>query len=589
MTDQTAFLNINFSLSLSSLTGSNKSQRELLDMAFVFSSKFKALINTTFLLLLCFFFTTHIRSPSPSFNLTAIKAPKGDGCIGLQKLKDHHSKCFYLKNHIACVPQGYINYLHIFYCICGRYPPLGYALLALWLLVLFYILGNTASQYFCTAVESLSRELRLSPTIAGVTLLSLGNGSPDVFASIVSFRSGSGEVGLSSVLGGAFFVSCVVVGIINVCAASSGSRAARIDRSCFVRDVCFFVLVLSSLLTILLLGRVNIWEAMAFSSLYFVYVSVVSATHFCRDNKYEDLAVPILDDEELDDEPAKESPQDTNQQQQNPLKYSSFKEMASYYVGWFLYLIDMPLYLPRRLTIPDVSEGRWCRPFAVASATFAPLLVATLWNSKRGGMGTKEGQTVYLYAGLVGLVLGIVALHTTKKGSPPKKVLFPWLAGGFLMSVLWTYIIAEELVGLLVSLGYIFGISPAILGLTVLAWGNSIGDLIANVAMAMNGGHDGAQIAISGCYAGPIFNTLAGLGLSLVVSAWAVHPEPFVIPVTPALFEILGFMIGGLLWALVMLPRKDMKLDRVVGIGLLAIYLFFLSLRLSQSLGFVRV
>ncbi|XP_008811729.1 cation/calcium exchanger 1-like [Phoenix dactylifera] len=558
-------------------------------MAFVFSNKFKALINSTFLLLLCFFFTTHIRSPSPSFNLTTIKAPKGDGCIGLKKLKDHHSKCLYLKTHIPCVSQGYLNYLHIFYCVCGRYSPLGYALVALWLLVLFYLLGNTASRYFCTSVESLSRELRLSPTIAGVTLLSLGNGSPDVFASIVSFRSGSGEVGLSSVLGGAFFVSCGVVGIINVCAARSGSRAVRIDRSCFVRDVCFLVLVLSSLLAILLVGRVNIWEATAFASLYFVYVSLVSATHICRD-KYEDLVVPILDNEEPDDEePAKESPPDANQQQQNPSTYSSFKAMASYYVGWFLYLIDMPLYLPRRLTIPDVSEERWCRPFAVASATFAPLLIAALWNSKRGGMGAKEGLTVYLSAGLVGLVLGITALHTTKKASPPNRVLFPWLAGGFLMSVLWTYIIAEELVGLLVSLGHIFGISPAILGLTVLAWGNSIGDLVANVAMAMNGGQDGAQIAMSGCYAGPIFNTLAGLGLSLVVSAWAVYPEPFVIPVAPALLEILGFMIGGLLWALVILQRKDMKLDRVVGIGLLAVYLCFLSLRLSQSLGLVQV
>jgi len=144
-------------------------------------------------------------------------------------------------------------------------------------------------------------------------------------------------------------------------------------------------------------------------------------------------------------------------------------------------------------------------------------------------------------------------------------------------------------VGLLVSLGYVFGISPSLLGLTVLAWGNSIGDLIANVAMAMSGGQDGAQIAISGCYAGPIFNTLAGLGLSLVVSAWSAHPKPFVIPVGPPLFEILGFMIGGLLWALVILPRNDMKLDRVLGIGLLAIYLCFLSLRLSQTLGLVQV
>jgi len=270
-----------------------------------------------------------------------------------------------------------------------------------------------------------------------------------------------------------------------------------------------------------------------------------------------------------------------NEEEDPSIYYIKLKATASYYIRWFFDLIDMPLYLPRRLTIPDVSEERWCRPFAVASATFAPLLVATLWNSKRGrnGIITREGLTIFLCASLLGLLLGALALRTTKESWPPKKGLFPWLAGGFLMSVLWTYIIAEELVGLLISLGYVFGISPSVLGLTVLAWGNSIGDLIANVAMAVSGGQDGAQIAISGCYAGPIFNTLAGLGSSLVVSAWSAHPMPFVIPVGPALFEILGFMIGGLVWALVMLPKRDMKLDRVLGIGLLAIYSCFLSLR----------
>ncbi|EHA8590340.1 cation/calcium exchanger 1 [Cocos nucifera] len=562
-------------------------------MAFVLSDNGKAFINTAFLLLLCFFFTSHIRSPTTVIHLTSPQAPKGVGCIGFHKLNGPHSKCLYLKTHSPCVSQGYVNYLHVFYCLCGRYAPLGYAFLALWLLVLFYLLGNTASQYFCSSVESLSKVLNLSPTIAGVTLLSLGNGSPDVFASIVSFRSGSGEVGLSSVLGGAFFVSCVVVGIINVCAAtSSPTHAVRIDRSSFVRDVCFFIIVLSSLLAILIVGRITIWGAMAFTSLYFVYVSIVSATHFCRE-KYEDLVVPILLHHEELGEPvsvSKEaSPASGEEEETSSSGYLRLKAMVAHYLRWFFYIIDMPLYLPRRLTIPDVTEERWSRPFAVASATLAPILVATLWNSKRGGLGSKEGLTIYLYASLVAFVLGLVAFHTTMKSGPPRKFLFPWLAGGFLMSVLWTYIIAEELVGLLVSLGYIFGISPAILGLTVLAWGNSIGDLIANVAMATNGGQDGAQIAISGCYAGPIFNTLAGLGLSLVVSAWAVHPAPFVIPVAPALFEILGFMIGGLLWALVVLPRKHMKLDRILGFGLLAIYLCFLSLRLSQSLGLVQL
>ncbi|KAK8944055.1 Cation/calcium exchanger 2 [Platanthera guangdongensis] len=582
-------------------------------MASLSTANIKTFMNTAFLLLLCFFFTSHIRSPSPPFNLLNIEsfsspasadtnatsgAASGGSsltCIAFQKLSDHHSKCHFLKTHPPCVTQGYLNYLNLFYCHSGGSPVFGFLLLFLILLILFYLLGNTASHYFCSSVERLSRELRLSPTIAGVTLLSLGNGSPDVFASIVSFRSGSGEVGLSSVLGGAFFVSCVVVGIINVAAAATGRRSPRIDRASFVRDVCFFLVVLSSLLAILVVGRVDIWAAMAFTSLYFVYVSVVSATHLCRDKYDNELAagarssdVTLLEDDGEDDEVEHMKGVCSSINGDTNSGGGGLKSRASYYGGWSLYIALLPLSLPRRLTIPDVSESRWSRPYAVASAALAPLLIAGLWNSKRSSsMTSKDSVTVYLCSALAGLVLSTLAFHTTQKPSPPKSPLFPWLAASFLMSVLWTYIIAEELVGLLISFGYILGISPGILGLTVLAWGNSIGDLIANLAMAMNGGADGAQIAISGCYAGPIFNTLAGLGLSLAVSAWAARPEPFEIPAGPAVFEILGFMIAGLVWALVVLPKNDMRMDRVLGIGLLAIYLCFLSLRLSQSLGLV--
>ncbi|KAA8518291.1 hypothetical protein F0562_015826 [Nyssa sinensis] len=166
-------------------------------------------------------------------------------------------------------------------------------------------------------------------------------------------------------------------------------------------------------------------------------------------------------------------------------------------------------------------------------------------------------------AGLIGIVFGNLVFMATKNPSPPKHYLFPWHAAGFLMSVTWTYIIAEELVSLLVSFGNILEISPSILGLTVLAWGNSIGDLIANTAMAMKGGPDGAQIAISGCYARPLLNTLVGIGLSFVFASWSEYPSSYVIPRDPYLYETLGFLMGGLLWALVILPKKNLRLGSI--------------------------
>lgn len=446
--------------------------------------------------------------------------------------------------------------------------------------------------------------LKLSPAIAGVTLLSLGNGASDVFASIVSFTgSGNGGVGLNSVLGGAFFVSSAVVGVISILI---NRHRISVDEPSFIRDILFFLFSLSSLMFIIFIGQITLWGALSFVSIYFLYVGAVSASHFFNKKKdrklnlipvssvsnshdnFGEVGIPLLG--YASDEKSVMRDKETLENQEETPKFFNFDSPSFYYFGKFLYLLELPLYLPRRLTIPVINEERWSKPYAVISVTLAPLMLAELCNSQsEKKMGSKSSLVTYMIAGLVGMVFGNLAFVTTKKSSPPKRCQLPWLIGGFLMSVTWTYFTAEELVSLLVSFGNILGISPSVLGLTVLAWGNSLGDLISNSAMAINGGADGAQTAISGCYAGPMFNTLVGLGVSFVWSSWSEYPSSFEIPRDPSLYETLGFLMVGLLWALVILPRKNMRLDRFLGGGLLAIYFCFLSLRLARALGLLKL
>lgn len=52
------------------------------------------------------------------------------------------------------------------------------------------------------------------------------------------------------------------------------------------------------------------------------------------------------------------------------------------------------------------------------------------------------------------------------------------------------------------------------MGLTILAWGNSMGDLSVDVTMAKKGL---ANVAMTACYAGPVFNILVGLGADFTV------------------------------------------------------------------------
>lgn len=545
-------------------------------------------------------------------------------CVGLWDHVGFDSHCEYLKAHLECSTGGFLDYLQFFYCDCRRLWVLGYAVLGVWLVALFYLLGNTAADYFCCSLEKLSSILKLPPTVAGVTLLPLGNGAPDVFASIAAFvGTGAGEVGLNSVLGGAVFVTCVVVGTVSLLVAD---KQVQIDRRCFIRDLIFFVVTILSLLLILFVGRITVGAAICFLMIYVLYASVVAANEVLRKEAQRlklDAVTPLLPvratffsqggpEDDAMYSPLLDFESDNGAPRLHPsLPQWMWASNVAIYShqslkldnerppwGWndergesensyfscpkLFSLLELPLSIPRRLTIPVVEEKSWSKPYAVASASLAPILIMFLYITL-DDLGSIGKGFAYFIGLSASCILGVLAYRYTTPDHPPQRLLILWVIGGFLMSIVWFYMIASELVGLLVALGIILGINPSILGLTVLAWGNSMGDLVSDIALALNGG-DGVQIALSGCYAGPMFNTLIGLGISLLLGAWSARPASYIVPKDSSLFYTIGFLLIGLIWAILILLKKDMRPSKVLGIGLISLYLIFLSFRIVSAM-----
>jgi sodium/potassium/calcium exchanger 6 len=81
------------------------------------------------------------------------------------------------------------------------------------------------------------------------------------------------------------------------------------------------------------------------------------------------------------------------------------------------------------------------------------------------------------------------------------------------MSVLWIWMIAKVLVDILNTIGVIFNISSAFLGMTFLAFGNSAPDLTLNCSLARAGY---GEMGLAGSIAGPLFNLLIGLGSAMI-------------------------------------------------------------------------
>ncbi len=90
---------------------------------------------------------------------------------------------------------------------------------------------------------------------------------------------------------------------------------------------------------------------------------------------------------------------------------------------------------------------------------------------------------------------------------------------GFFMGVIWIDTFASEVVGILALLAGLMRVPPSVMGLTLLAWGNSLGDFFGNPAMARRGA---PSMALTACFAGPLFNILASLGLGFA-SYFARH------------------------------------------------------------------
>ena len=117
----------------------------------------------------------------------------------------------------------------------------------------------------------------------------------------------------------------------------------------------------------------------------------------------------------------------------------------------------------------------------------------------------------WVILGLACLLTLMILVGTESKQPPSLSIFWLFQVWSFIMSIMWIYMLSNILVDVLVMYECITGISAALLGLTVLSWGNSVGDAVASFSISKKGL---GEMAFTGCIAGPLFNLLLGLGIT---------------------------------------------------------------------------
>jgi sodium/potassium/calcium exchanger 6 len=215
------------------------------------------------------------------------QAADGNAIVGaLQKrdlsIKDeecrlvHHARdqCAFVRANCPDEEAGVISYLTLYYCRLPHAKPFAFVLMTLWLALLFSTIGIAASDFFCVNLNTIARMLGMSESLAGVTLLAFGNGSPDVFSTFAAFRTHAASLAVGELIGAACFITAVVSGSMALI------RPFQVARKSFVRDVGFFLVAAAFSMGFIVDGKLHLWESVTMVAFYLFYVAFVVAWHW---------------------------------------------------------------------------------------------------------------------------------------------------------------------------------------------------------------------------------------------------------------------------------------------------------------------
>ena len=534
----------------------------------------------------------------------------------LRSMPTSGEQCAYVRANCDDVGAGFFgSYLELFYC-GGKGSGAGFVWLLLLVLLLIVILGTTADNFFVPQLEFLSGLLRLPPDVAGITLLALGNGAPDIFTAMAVAQDPQTDFPmlLADLLGASVFISTVVLGSV-VLVASRRHATWRVDTIPFWRDLCVYLLALSSVLIIASDGQIVLGEAVAFLGIYAVYISSVlllprlkgwreQATRPADAGAATTTATSLLPaaavatttasgaaeaaitatppgpllaslgEAGTDGEACKSAPL-AGLDPPEDFGLGGGLRGASSTAAW---LMELPFALARWLSIPS-SDGIWDRRrrllsgFSLPGAAFVLLLeVANLrgddaddaWQYTVGSMPT------WGLALLMPLPLSAILWFGCGDAAPPRA--YPLLVVvGFVTVIAWLDLVANEVVAVIQTLGFLLGISTSILGLTVVAIGNSVGDLVADSAVARRGD---VRMAVASCFGSPLLNDIIGLGVALTTHISIYGPIQS--PISKQCRVAYLFLYPALASSLVAFPCNGYHVSRRFGAYLIMLYAAFM-------------
>ncbi|XP_016360613.1 sodium/potassium/calcium exchanger 2 isoform X4 [Sinocyclocheilus anshuiensis] len=466
------------------------------------------------------------------------------------------------------------------------------------MIYMFIALAIVCDEFFVPALTVITEKLEISDDVAGATFMAAGGSAPELFTSVIGVFISHSNVGIGTIVGSAVFNILFVIGM---CAVFS-KEILNLTWWPLFRDVFFYIVGLVMLIVFFLDNYITHWESISLLLTYATYVLFMKFNGnvetfvkgiMNRNQVVEVEAQPKLsptaveDDSKLSVKPRLQrggsSASLHNSLMRNsifhlmihtldPLSEGKFREKAS-----ILHKIAK-----KKCQVEDsngVADKNLPNSSSVEVDMTPPMNGTAGQEGDTGEEDDEEDQPLSLswpeskrkrltYLLILPIVFPLwMTLPDVRKASSKK--FFPitflgaicWIAGFSYLMVWWAHQVGETI-----------GITEEIMGLTILAAGTSIPDLITSVIVARRGLGD---MAVSSSVGSNIFDITVGLPLPWLLYSIINSMSPVQVS-SNGLFCAIVLLFIMLLFVIISIAACKWKMSKLLGFIMFLLYMVFL-------------
>jgi len=412
-------------------------------------------------------------------------------------------------------------------------------------LYMFLAIDMVCEDYFVPSLDVVIERFSISPDVAGATLMAAGGSAPELFTSIVGVFIAMSDVGIGTIVGSAVFN---VLFVIAACAWAS-EKALSLSAWPLIRDCSFYLVALGLLVFFFFDDVIHWYEALALFSWYTAYVTFMKFNLEMEKRfltAFPSLAPTQEGKEEEEEENDEKEKRNSNQSSSMRSRMRQMKKIEK----------------KKRQTDEEANEKELEKK---EEEKYVPKV-------KAGAQGS-IGEKMWYF---LGLPMNILHYITIPDPQDPKKK--KYFALTFIISIVWIGGYSYLMVWWATEIGKFFGIPDSVMGLTFLAAGTSVPDLVTSVLVARKGYGD---MAVSSSIGSNLFDVTVGLPVPWLIYAAVFQKSINVSSVGMACNIAMLFLMLALVIASIMAFKW--KMTKMMGVVMMFLYFGFLVFAVLQS------